>query len=232
MGLFSSKSQDEGNVPNFEDVATNAPVSLDVIYSGIPISKGLAEFLTDPNQQNIAQVHKSCGKVDETEDTYVTVEVHKSQQVMEQATAESDTKPDDDDDDSDKEEKVLKTQKFRKLADDLNHEIVYIQQHIDTSNIDRPVPLPEQLVGYEYCTLCSKKFKDKHYLKIHMARLCPFLTIVERVKCHLCGKIYQQDKTYHDHLTKHTKVLRYECPRCGKKFEHQNSRFRHDKFCK
>ena len=69
MGLFSSESQDEGNVPNFEDVAMNAPVSLNVMYSGIPMAKGLAEFLTDPNQQNIAQVHKSCGKVDETEDT-------------------------------------------------------------------------------------------------------------------------------------------------------------------
>ena len=157
--------------------------------------------------------------------------MHESQQVMEQATAESDTKPDDDDDDNNEEEKVLKTQKFRKLADDPNREIVYIQQHIDTSNIDGPVPLPEQLVGYKYCTLCSKKFKDKRYLKIHMAHLCPFLTIIERVKCRLCGKIYQQDKTYRDHLTKHTKVLRYECPRCGKKFEHKNSRFRHDKFC-
>ena len=83
IGLFSSKSQDEGNVPNFEDVPTNAPVSVDVIYSGMPMAKGIAEFLTDPNQQNIAQVHKSCGKVDEMEDTYVTVEVDESQQVME-----------------------------------------------------------------------------------------------------------------------------------------------------
>ena len=86
--------------------------------------------------------------------------------------------------------------------------------------------------GYEYCTLCDKKFKDKRYLKIHATRLCPFLTVVERVKCRLCGKVYLQDKTYRDHLTKHTKVERYQCARCGKKFAHQNSHFRHDKVCK
>ena len=149
---------------------------------------------------------------------------------MEQETAIPDTIPDNDD--STEEEKVLKVRKFRKLADDPNREIIYVSQQIDTSKMAGPVPLAQQLVRYEYCTLCSKKFKDKYYLKLHMAHLCPFLTVVERVKCRLYGKIYQQDKTYRDHLTKHTKVLHYKCPRRSKKFEHQNSRFHHDKFCK
>ena len=107
---MSSKSQDEGNIPNFEDVLRNAPVSMDVIYLGmpmVPMAKGVANFLTDPDQENIAQVHKSCSKVDQMDDTYVTVEVDESQQVIEQATAESDTKRDDDDDDNDEEENVL-----------------------------------------------------------------------------------------------------------------------------
>ena len=235
IGLLSSKSQDEGNILNFEDVPRNAPVSMDVIYLGmpmVPMAKGVANFLTDPDQENIAQVHKSCSKVDQMDDTYVTVEVDASQQVIEQATAESDTKRDDDDDDNDEEENVLEVKRFAKLVDDPNREIISIPQHIDTSKIAPAVPLAEQLVGYEYCTMCSSKFKGKRYLKIHMTCLCPFLTIVERVQCRLCGKIYIQDKTYRDHLTKHTKVARYQCPRCGKKFEHQNSRFRHSKFCK
>ena len=239
IGLFSSERQDAISVPNFEDVPTNAPMNFDVMYKEIPMSKGVADFLTDPNvKRNIPQVHQSCGKVDERKGNLITIEVDENDFIMEQETAEQETAEqgdaiaDDDDDDTIEEEKILKTKRFRKLADDPNREIVFIPQQIDTSNIDGPVPLPQQLVGYEYCTLCSKKFKDKRYLKIHMTRLCPFLTVIERVKCRLCGKIYQQDKTYHNHLTKHTKVLHYQCPRCGKKFEHQNSRFHHDKFCK
>ena len=84
-----------------------------------------------------------------------------------------------DDDDTTEEEKVLEVKKFRKLADDPNREIIYVTQQIDTSKMAGPVPLAEQLVGYEYCTLCDKKFKDKCYLKIHATCLCPFLTVVE-----------------------------------------------------
>ena len=39
------------------------------------------------------------GKVDQMEDTYVTVEVDESQKVMKEGTAEADTKGDDNDDD-------------------------------------------------------------------------------------------------------------------------------------
>ena len=65
-----------------------------------------------------------------------------------------------------------------------------------------------------------------------MTRLSPYLTEIEMIKCHLCGKMYKQDKTYCDHLTKHTKIPYYECPKCGKKFIHQNSWYRYDKLCK
>ena len=221
--VFSKEILDEPNVPLFRQVPVDTPKDVDVMYSEMIMSKGVADFLNEP----IAEVHKSCEKAD----TLVTVEVEADEIVMEEDSEIRDTLPDDKNVTS-SEEKVLKVTKFKKLADDPNREIIYLPQQIDTSKMAGPVPLAEQLVGYEYCTLCDKRFKDKRYLKIHATRLCPFLTVVERVKCRLCGKVYLQDKTYRDHLTKHTKVERYQCPRCGKKFAHQNSRFRHDKLCK
>ena len=212
IDVFSTETADEANMPLFQNVPINTPKNFDVMYNEMQMSKGVADFLTEP----IAQVHKSCGKVDQTEDTLVTIEVDENEVIMEQDTQIPDTIPDNDDDTTE-EEKVLEVRKFTKLADDPNHEIIYVTQQINMSKMAGPVPLAQQLVGYEYCTLCDKKFKDKRYLKIHMTRLCPFLTVVERVKCRLCGKVYLQDKTYRDHLTKHTKVERYQCPRCGKK---------------
>ena len=43
------------------------------------------------------------------------------------------------------------------------------------------------------------------------------------IQCKLCGNFYRQDKTYRDHLTKHTNEKHFKCPHCPEKFGHQNS---------
>ena len=86
---MSSKSQDEVNIPNFEDVPRNAPVSMDVIYSGmpmVPMAKGVADSLQILIKKISLKYTSRVDKVDQMYDTYVTVEVDESQQVIEQAT--------------------------------------------------------------------------------------------------------------------------------------------------
>ena len=133
------------NVPNFNDVPKNAPVTIDVMYEGMPMSKGIAQFLRDVEgeQKNIPEVHKSCAKVDNTEDTLVTIEVDESENIMEEDTVEeADTI--DDDDNGTEGQNVEKNKRFTNLSDDLNHKIVFVPQQIDTSNIPGPVPRAEQ----------------------------------------------------------------------------------------
>ena len=93
--------------------------------------------------QPIAEVHKSCEKVD----ILVTIEVQADEVVMEEDSEIRDTVPDNENE-SAKEEKVVKVTNFKKLSNDPNCEIIYVIQDIDRSKMAGPVSLAEQLVGY------------------------------------------------------------------------------------
>ena len=95
---------------------------------------------------------------------------------------------------------------------DPNKLIVLVTRAVDTSKLPPPIPEGEQDPNYIYCTRCDKKFKDRKYFRKHNKTLCEYLTEVEMIQCKLCGNFYRQDKTYRDHLTKHTKEKRFQVP--------------------
>ena len=124
--------------------------------------------------------------------------------------------------------KILKSQttKPEKL-------IVTIEQDIDTTNTDGPIPKSKRLRTRFYCERCSFETGDKRHLHIHNTRKCPFLRKVERLKCteEGCGKLFAYENNYRDHMRQHSGIFSYECPKCGKKFDLQNKLAHHKKSC-
>ena len=73
-------------MPVFRQVPVDTPKHIDVMYSEMIMWKWVADFLTEP----IAQVHKSCEKVD----ILVTIEVEADEVVMEEDSEIRNTVPD------------------------------------------------------------------------------------------------------------------------------------------
>ena len=110
----------------------------------MPMSKGNPEILTNVQgkQKNIPEVHKSCAKVDYTQDTLVTIEINETENIMEE---------EEEDDNGTERQNVNKNKRFTKL-----YKIVFVPQQIDTSNIPGPVSRAEQLLDYKYCNQYNK----------------------------------------------------------------------------
>ena len=75
-------------------------------------------------------------------------------------------------------QKVTESQKamiFKPRDRNAHKQIICVQQLVDNSKIEKPVPLDKQLPGFLYCDKCSWKTKDKGHYRKHMTWLCKAL---------------------------------------------------------
>ena len=107
-----------------------------------------------------------------------------------------------------------------------------MKQNIDKSKLPKPVAENKKIPGYHYCEKCGSKFKEDRHKKKHVEQLCPYLTEIEKIKCPFdnCEKLFKNEKSFKDHLSaKHGSNPRFQCQKCGTKFNYQKSLSRHVK---
>ena len=120
---------------------------------------------------------------------------------------------------------------FKPRHRNTHKQIICVQQLVDNSKIDKPVPLDKQLPGFLYCDKCLWKTKDKGYYRKHMTWLCKALKSQQLPKCKYCGKMFRHESTLHQHLQVHDGIKRYKCQRCGEMFRLPRKLLLHRKEC-
>ncbi|XP_055682194.1 zinc finger protein 84-like [Lutzomyia longipalpis] len=73
------------------------------------------------------------------------------------------------------------------------------------------------------CSICSKTFKKKNYLRMHEKRHGKIF------KCAICKKAFSTKHHVARHLMIHSKRRDYECHQCGRIFKSKNCLQRHEK---
>ena len=126
-----------------------------------------------------------------------------------------------------------KQQKKASTGREIENIIVFVTQNVDTSEVEPPVPEGERESHLLYCDHCSFCTADKKYLKKHNTWQCPFLTVVERLKCpeEGCESLFIHENSHRDHVYQHRGIFNYECPKCGKTFMLQNQLAQHKRIC-
>ena len=139
----------------------------------------------------------------------------------------------DDNDKTEKQQPEIKQVKLSHPREHIEKLIVKIPQNIDTSKEPPPIPRNQRHLHLHYCNRCSFSTKYRAHLEKHNKRLCPFLTVVERIKCpeENCGKLFKNENSYKDHSYQHKGICNYQCHKCGQAFILQNQLARHKKKC-
>lgn len=65
------------------------------------------------------------------------------------------------------------------------------------------------------CELCNKEFTKKSNMKQHLE--CVHLGLDKRI-CEICAKTFKYDKSYKEHMQKHTGYKPFKCEYCEKQF--------------
>lgn len=76
-----------------------------------------------------------------------------------------------------------------------------------------------------HCGICDRKFKERRYVKSHLAGKHSIGTLIEsklrgleRIACDTCGKLVRRHSMKSHNLNLHQKAIRAECDICGMKF--------------
>ena len=64
-----------------------------------------------------------------------------------------------------------------------------------------------------------------------MRRLCEYLENPEIIKCKVCGKLFQHEKRYKDHLSSHDGIRQFKCQKCSEKFLRESQLIKHRRDC-
>ena len=126
-----------------------------------------------------------------------------------------------------------KQQKKASSGREIEKIIVFVTQNVDTSEVEPPVPEGERESHLLYCDRCSFCTADKRYLKKCNTLQCPFLTVVECLKCpeEGCKSLFIHENSHQDHVYQHHGIFNYEGPKCRKMFMLQNQLARHKRIC-
>ena len=111
--------------------------------------------------------------------------------------------------------------------------IVSVTQNKDTSKELPLVPEGERETRLLYCEQCNFSTTSATYMRVHNTRQCPFLTVVERIKCpeDSCGRFFIREHNFQDHINTHLGISKHKCENCGQTFTHQNQLAHHKKSC-
>ena len=113
----------------------------------------------------------------------------------------------------------------------MKKETLDLEQIVDKSSLEKPVPEEKQVPGFYYCDKCDKSFKDKGYYWEHMTRLCKALPHLKVIKCSQCDKCFKHQKSLRQHLQVHDGVKRYKCKNCQQMFLMESNLKKHRLIC-
>ena len=236
-----SYRQEVENLPKLNELPPDADHTTQINYSGIPMTKQVAEELEKKKRERkneIVAVHKknvTCGE------TYVNVEIDSEGNVLASNSEVNILLPSDDDkskgktkaDDKDvieitDSEKDSTTAKkiVQPMAAEIEAYKITVTVPVDTSKLPEPVPEGQQDPNFFYCTLCNKRFRQRRHQQEHIKEYCSYLTEKVKIQCPHgeCGNLFTHVKNFHDHLSsKHGAEEQHQCMKCGKKFNYQKS---------
>ena len=240
------------NLPKLSDVPATADRLTRVNYSGIPMTKEVAETLEQGKKKKrdeIATVHSSSKKNVTCGETYVDVEIDNEGNVLASNSqvnillpnvddkSKGKTQPDDEDvieiTDSEKESTTSK-KIVQPTAAEIEAYKVTVSVPVDISKLPPPVPEGKQDPNFFYCTMCDKRFKQKRHQQEHIKEYCSYLTEKVKIQCPHgeCGNLFTHVKNSRDHLSsKHGAEEQHQCIQCGRKFNYQKSYSRHISSC-
>ena len=248
------------NLPKLGELPAAADSQTRVNYSGIPMSKEVAQKLEEGEKEKrheLATVHTSSKKNVTRGETYVDVEIDGDGNVLASNREVNIFMPDSDEskkkiEDNKIKEKVQlepddvievtdsekETGTTKKIVQPTAAEIeaykVTVSVPVDTSKLPPPIPEGKQDPNFFYCTMCDKKFKQKRHQKIHIEEYCSYLTEKVKIQCPHgeCGSLFTHVKNFRDHLSsKHGAEQQHQCIKCGRKFNYQKSYSRHITNC-
>ena len=243
-------------LPKLSELPATADHHTRVNYSGIPMSKEVAERLEEGKKEKaheLATVHTSSKKNVTCGETYVDVEIDpdgnvlasnsevnifvpgsdkKKETVKDDKTEEKVELEADDVIEVDDSEKETGTTKkiLQPTAAEIEAYKVTVTVPVDISKLPPPVPEGKQDPNFFYCTMCDKKFRQKRHQKTHIEEYCKYLTEVVKIQCPHgeCGHLFTHVRNFRDHLSsKHGAEKQYQCMKCGMKFDYQKTYSRH-----
>ena len=194
----TSFTEEVQNLPKLSDVPATAHREIRVNYSGIPMSKQVAERLEQGKKKKrdeIVTVDTSSKKNITCGETYVDVDIDNESNVLASNSqvnilllnvddkSKGKTEPDDKDvikiTDSEKES-ITSKKIVQPTAAEIEAYKVTVSVPVDISKLPLLVPEGKQDPNFLYCTMCDKRFKQKRHQQEHIKKYCSYL--MEKVK--------------------------------------------------